>query len=211
MTVVEAPIPVARQVDDCLPALLRRAAEFGTRVALRHNELSRWREYTWEEYATRTARIGTALLALGVQRGDRVAIHSENRPEWVMTDLAVQGIGAASVGVYPTCPSVEVEYLPAAVLEATRAVWRFDARTWVGDLRCLAAVVVTELDRLVPAGRQLELATATGATVHRVTAGHDVAARDPGHFLHALSEACRSVARRATIGGIVSEPAMTHH
>ena len=111
-TIVDAPSPVARQVDDCLPALLmRRAAEFGTRVALRHNELSRWREYTWEEYATRTARIGTALLALGVQPGDRVAIHSENRPEWVMTDLAIQGIGAASVGVYPTCPSVEVEYL----------------------------------------------------------------------------------------------------
>jgi long-chain acyl-CoA synthetase len=111
-TVVDAANPVARQVDDCLPALLlRRAAEYGTHVALRHNELSRWREFTWADYATRTAQIGSALLALGVEPGDRVAIHSENRPEWVMTDLAIQGIGAASVGVYPTSPSAEVEYL----------------------------------------------------------------------------------------------------
>jgi long-chain acyl-CoA synthetase len=109
--VVDAASPLVK-VDDCLPALLlRRAVESGARVALRHNELSRWREYTWEDYATRTARIGTALLALGVQPGDRVAIHSENRPEWVMSDLAIQGIGAASVGVYPTSPSAEVEYL----------------------------------------------------------------------------------------------------
>jgi pimeloyl-ACP methyl ester carboxylesterase len=89
---------------------------------------------------------------------------------------------------------------PAAVFEATRAVLRFDARTWVSELRCPAAVVVTELDRLVPARRQLELATATGATVHPITAGHDAAARDPGPFLEALSQACRSVSRRATFG-----------
>ena len=43
--------------------------------------------------------------------GDRVAIHAENRPEWVLADLAIQGIGAVSVGVYPTSPAAEVEYL----------------------------------------------------------------------------------------------------
>jgi long-chain acyl-CoA synthetase len=103
---------VERQLDNSLPGLLLlRAAEIGRRVALRHNELSRWREYTWQEYAERTARIGTGLLAVGVKPGDCVAIHSENRPEWVMTDLASQGIGATSVGVYPTSPSAEVEFL----------------------------------------------------------------------------------------------------
>jgi long-chain acyl-CoA synthetase len=40
-----------------------------------------------------------------------VAIHGENRPEWVIADLAVQGIGAESVGIYPTSPAAEVEYL----------------------------------------------------------------------------------------------------
>jgi long-chain acyl-CoA synthetase len=111
-TTVAVPESVERQLDVSLPGLLlRRCSEIGTRVALRHNDLSRWREYTWAEYATRTAHIGMALLELGVQPGDRVAIHSENRPEWVMTDLAIQGIGCISVGIYPTSPSAEVEYL----------------------------------------------------------------------------------------------------
>jgi len=112
MTAVLSPAAVDRQLDGSLPGLLlRRSAEIGRRVALRHNELSRWREYTWREYAERTAHIGMGLLALGVRSGDRVAIHSENRPEWVMTDLASQGIGCATVGVYPTSPSTEVEFL----------------------------------------------------------------------------------------------------
>ena len=46
-----------------------------------------------------------------MQPGDRVAIHGENRPEWVLADLAVQGIGAVTVGLYPTSPAAEVEYL----------------------------------------------------------------------------------------------------
>ena len=119
MAAVLAPESVERQLAHSLPGLLlQRAGELGGRVALRHNELSRWREYTWEEYATRTARIGLALRELGIEPGDRVAIHSENRPEWVMTDLAIQGIGAASVGIYPTSPSAEVAYL----LDHSRAV-----------------------------------------------------------------------------------------
>lgn len=120
MTIAAAPEFVERRLNiPTLPGLLlRRSAEIGARVALRHHELSRWREYTWAEYATRTAHIGMALLELGVQPGDRVAIHSENRPEWVMTDLAIQGIGGISVGVYPTSPSAELEYL----LNHSRAV-----------------------------------------------------------------------------------------
>ena len=59
------------------------------------------------------ARRRTGCETLGVQPGDRVAIHAENRPEWVIADLAIQGIGAVSVGVYPTSPAAEVEYLLA--------------------------------------------------------------------------------------------------
>jgi hypothetical protein len=54
-----------------------------------------------------------ALTALGVEPGDRVAIHAQNRPEWLIADLGAQGIGAAPVGIYPTSPAAEVEYLMA--------------------------------------------------------------------------------------------------
>ena len=48
---------------------------------------------------------------LGVREGDKVAIHSENRPEWVFADLGAQTLGSVAVGIYPTSPASEVEYL----------------------------------------------------------------------------------------------------
>jgi long-chain acyl-CoA synthetase len=81
--------------------------------AMREKKRGRWHEYSWSDYAQRVARVAGGLRELGVEPGDRVAIHGENRPEWVIADLAIQGIGAVSVGVYPTSPAAEVEYLLA--------------------------------------------------------------------------------------------------
>ncbi|HEV3002725.1 MAG TPA: AMP-binding protein [Solirubrobacteraceae bacterium] len=109
----EAPRAAAPRPEPAsLPALLlRHAAERPERVALREKRLGRWRETTWASYAERAARVGLGLRELGVAPGDRVAIHSENRPEWVLADLGAQGIGAIVTGVYPTSPAAEVEYL----------------------------------------------------------------------------------------------------
>ena len=81
------------------------------RVALREKEFGIWQETTYAEYWDLVSTVGMALWALGVRPGDKVAIHSENRIAWVVADLAAQGIQAASVGLYPTNPSSEVEYL----------------------------------------------------------------------------------------------------
>jgi long-chain acyl-CoA synthetase len=106
-----------------LPAiLLEHARARPDAVALRVKRRGRWEEITWAAYADRVARVAHGLRALGVSAGDAVAIHGENRPEWVIADLAAQGIGATSVGVYPTSPAAELEYLlahsEAAVLVA---------------------------------------------------------------------------------------------
>jgi long-chain acyl-CoA synthetase len=93
--------------------LLTHARERPEAPAIREKRRGRWQELTWREYADRVARAAHGLKELGVQPGDRVAIHGENRPEWVIADLAIQGIGAISVGVYPTSPAAEVEYLLA--------------------------------------------------------------------------------------------------
>ena len=95
-----------------LPArLLENADKLGKRTAMREKHRGRWREWTWSEYAERVANVAAGLRELGVEPGDRVAIHAENRPEWVIADLAVQGLGAISMGIYPTSPESEVEYL----------------------------------------------------------------------------------------------------
>jgi long-chain acyl-CoA synthetase len=91
--------------------LLRHAQERPDAPAIREKRRGRWHELTWGGYADRVKRAAAGLKALGVQPGDRVAIHGENRPEWVIADLAIQGVGAVSVGVYPTSPAAEVEYL----------------------------------------------------------------------------------------------------
>src|SRR5690606_656832 len=90
-----------------------RARTMPDRVALREKDRGRWIAYTWADYAARTVAVARGLAALGVERGDRVAVHAENCPPWLFADLATQALGAITVGIYPTSPAAEVEYLLA--------------------------------------------------------------------------------------------------
>lgn len=102
------PAPDAAANPSTLPAwLLHHAAARPRGVALRVKELGRWREIAWEEHAGRVAAVGRSLAHHGIGPGDRVLLVSENRPEWVITDLATQGLGAATVGMFPTTPAGE--------------------------------------------------------------------------------------------------------
>ena len=87
------------------------AAATPDKVALREKRFGVWRPITWAEYWESVQTVAHALLALGVNPGDRVAVHSENRPEWLITDAATVAIRAATVGLYPTNPAPEVDYL----------------------------------------------------------------------------------------------------
>jgi long-chain acyl-CoA synthetase len=91
--------------------LLHWAAVRPNAVALREKEFGVWREINWREYADDVAAVGRMLWELGVREGDHVAILSDNRHEWLYADLAAQGIGARSVGVYQTNPPADVAYV----------------------------------------------------------------------------------------------------
>jgi long-chain acyl-CoA synthetase len=95
--------------------LVTRLKEWATnspqRVAIREKDLGVWRDITWSQYWDGVQTAAHGLLALGVKPGDRVAIHSENRPEWVYSDLATSAIRAVTMGLYPTNPPAEVQYL----------------------------------------------------------------------------------------------------
>jgi long-chain acyl-CoA synthetase len=108
-----SPARTARVVEPTtLPGLLvRNATARPDAVALRKKHLGIWKQYSWGEYLDRVVRVGCGLLELGVGPGDKVAIASENRPAWLFADLGIQGIGAVTVGIYPTSPAAEVEYL----------------------------------------------------------------------------------------------------
>ncbi|WP_256838737.1 AMP-dependent synthetase/ligase [Ornithinimicrobium faecis] len=95
-----------------LPHLLRAAAaEVPGDVALREKRFGLWQDITWADYLHNVEQVAFGLAALGVGPGDRVAIQSENRPEWLYTDLASNSLRAAVVGVYPTNPVAEVRHV----------------------------------------------------------------------------------------------------
>lgn len=97
------------------PTVASKAREWADRtpnaVAMREKDFGIWQEITWSTLWDEVVAAAHGLLALGVRRGDRVSIHSEDRPEWVILDLATVAIRAITVGLYPTNPAPEVQYL----------------------------------------------------------------------------------------------------
>ena len=85
---------------------------FGARpVMLRWKESGAWREMSYQELLARVQALSLGLADLGVRPGDRVAILSENRPEWAITDYACLTARCADVPIYPTLPAKQVEYI----------------------------------------------------------------------------------------------------
>jgi long-chain acyl-CoA synthetase len=98
--------------QDTLPRLFRHVVrERGDRVAMREKQLGIWRGISWREYGERAKRVGLGLVALGLRPRDVVAIISDNRPEWLYTDLGVMSVAAIPNGIYTTDSARQVEYI----------------------------------------------------------------------------------------------------
>jgi long-chain acyl-CoA synthetase len=117
-----------------------------------------WRALFYAEAGDACARVAGWLAARGVSRGDRVAILSENRPEWALADYAALCIGAVTVPVYPTLPADQVTYILAdagacGVIVSTPdqaakvAGWAEQAGAWVVLMDDTAAGTPTDVQR----------------------------------------------------------------
>ncbi len=99
-------------MTDTLPKLLsRNAREHGGEVALREKQFGIWRAFTWAEYHGRTRAFALGLKGLGLGAGDVVGLIGDNRPDWVMGEIATHAIGARSLGIYRDALDDEVAYL----------------------------------------------------------------------------------------------------
>lgn len=95
-----------------LPNKLRFwARERAGEVALRQKDFGIWEPFTWQQYEENARHFAYGLASLGMGEKGHVAVISENRKEWVFTQLGAGMIGAVTVGVYPTSPADEVAYL----------------------------------------------------------------------------------------------------
>ena len=98
--------------EGTFPQLLaERAAHDPKGVALQEKFYGIWQPTTWQQYADRVADFAHGLASLGVARGDIVAVLGDNRPEWLIAELAAQSLGSAIVGIYPTSLDEEIVHV----------------------------------------------------------------------------------------------------
>jgi long-chain acyl-CoA synthetase len=109
-----APARVPLSADE--PKTLVEVYELAVRRHPRQDTLNYKSKETWhpisaQDMLTRARRIALGLYSIGVRRGDRVALLSESRVEWVLADQGCMFSGAVSVPVYPTLTPSQVEYI----------------------------------------------------------------------------------------------------
>ena len=82
-----------------------------TALSYFENDSKTWVDISWEEFRDKVFQIAGYLYSRGIRTGDRVAIISENRPEWAFIDMATQLLGAVNVSLYTSLPAKQVEYI----------------------------------------------------------------------------------------------------
>jgi long-chain acyl-CoA synthetase len=95
-----------------MPALLRhRARTTPERVALREKVRGIWEGTTWSGYYEQVRAFALFLRSQGFGPGDKLVIASDGTPQWFFADLAAQSLGGVTVGIYPTNPWPELQYI----------------------------------------------------------------------------------------------------
>ncbi len=78
---------------------------------LKHKVNNQWQDISYSQLKEETELFALGLASLGVKRDDKVAIISENRPEWVYSDMGILGLGAIDVPLYPSLTASSIEFI----------------------------------------------------------------------------------------------------
>jgi len=89
-------------IPNLVSMFLSRAELRGDRPFLGYKHGDEWRTISWAETARRVAGLAKALKDMGLKKGDRVMLVSENRPEWCIADLGIMAAGCVTVPTYVT-------------------------------------------------------------------------------------------------------------
>ncbi|MCP3954285.1 MAG: long-chain fatty acid--CoA ligase [Desulfobacterales bacterium] len=88
-----------------------RTRRYQDRLAVEKKYNGKWESASWNQYYDRARAAGLAFDSLGAEKGDRIALLSENRLEWLYTDMGALGIGCCVVPVYATLTVDEAAYI----------------------------------------------------------------------------------------------------
>lgn len=103
--------PLASDFETLNELFLRATERHANQFAFMSKRDGAYLGVSFSDVRRRVAALGLALASQGVERGDRVALLSENREEWPLADYAMMGIGAIGVPVYPTLPAADVAFI----------------------------------------------------------------------------------------------------
>ena len=105
-------VELSQIITETMPQLLKRlAATDPDGVAMQEKRYGIWQPMSWQLYFQRVQELAHGLAELGVNRGDIVAVLGDNRPEWLIAELAAQTLGASVVGIYPTSIGDELTHI----------------------------------------------------------------------------------------------------
>jgi long-chain acyl-CoA synthetase len=95
-----------------IPQLVQEGLHRNTQpVAVAGKLTDTWKTYSVSEFRVAVTNAALGFLSLGIKKGDRVALHSENRPEWLIVDQALLSIGVITVPIYVTQPYDQIKYI----------------------------------------------------------------------------------------------------
>jgi len=101
-------------INQTVPKIFKKTVEkYKDRVALRSKKFGLWQDLSWNEYYKNAKYIGSALVSMGLEKGQCVSIIGDNCAEWVIADVGIQCVGGVAVGVYSTNAAPQVEYTVA--------------------------------------------------------------------------------------------------
>ncbi|MCX6151793.1 MAG: long-chain fatty acid--CoA ligase [Ignavibacteriales bacterium] len=107
-------MPVIRPFKT-IPELFVILSEEYSKVAehplMKYKSGNEWKGISYAQFGEETEIFALGLSTLGIKRDDKIAIISENRPEWVYSDMAIIGLGAVDVPLYPSLTSDTVEFI----------------------------------------------------------------------------------------------------
>jgi long-chain acyl-CoA synthetase len=93
--------------------LAEKAGTIPDQIAVREKKFGIWQQLTWAKLLEQVKAFSLGLLELGFGHGDKLAIIGDNRPEWIMAEVAAQALGGISVGTYQDSLPKEIAYVLA--------------------------------------------------------------------------------------------------
>ena len=98
---------------DTFPKLLiEKANRYGSKkIALREKDLGIWQSFTWQDYLEKVKYFSLGMISLGFEPGDKISVIGDNKPEWIIAELAAQCAGGLGTGIYQDSILKEVAYI----------------------------------------------------------------------------------------------------